>query len=254
MSANHFPIDEHQIVTSFTKREGKKMVLHQHKRAIGTFPTRREAEQVLNELQDSGFPMDRVSVIAKGSDHDNEIAGADLSDRVGNKADEGAKKGAVSGGAVGGLTGLLVGLGVLAIPGVGPVMLAGAAATALATTLSGTAIGAVTGGLIGGLIGLGIPEEDARFYNDRFSRGDYLLIVEGTNEEIDRAGTILNRHGVSDWRTYDLDATQSTSGNAVDPLSPHDHQTATVVDRTTTRNVDREILNDDRTIRREERL
>jgi len=41
----------------------------------------------------------------------------------------------VTGGAVGGLTGLLVGLGALAIPGVGPVMLAGATATALATAL-----------------------------------------------------------------------------------------------------------------------
>jgi len=44
---------------------------------------------------------------------------------VGNKADEGAATGAVTGGAVGGLTGLLVGLGALAIPGIGPVMLAG---------------------------------------------------------------------------------------------------------------------------------
>jgi len=54
---------------------------------------------------------------------------------VGNKADE-ALAGAVTGGA-GGLTGLLVGLGALAIPGMGPVMLAGATATALATALSG---------------------------------------------------------------------------------------------------------------------
>jgi hypothetical protein len=230
------------------------MVLHQHKRAIGTFPTRREAEQVLNELQDSGFPMDKVSVIAKGSDRDDEIAGVDMSDRVGNKADEGAKKGAISGGAVGGLTGLLVGLGVLAIPGVGPVMLAGAGATALASALSGTAIGAVTGGLIGGLIGLGIPEEDARVYNDRFSRGDYLVIIEGTNEEVDRAGAILNSRGISDWRTYDLDSTQTAPPAYVDPLSSNHDRTDTVVERTTTRNVDREILTDDQAIRREERL
>ena len=184
------------------------MALGQHKRAVGVFSTRRDAEVALRELRDSNFPMDRVSVITRDADRRDDIAGADVRDDVrddrDNLADEGAKTGAVAGGAFGGLTGLLVGLGTLAIPGIGPIMLAGATATAIATTLAGGAIGAVAGSLLGGLIGLGIPEEEARGYNDRISRGHYLILVEGTDEEISRAQRILSNRGIEDWRVYDM--------------------------------------------------
>ena len=180
--------------------------INQHRRAIGTFPNRTAAEQALNELRDSGFPMDRVSVVAQDANRDATIAGADVSDRADNKADDGVKVGALSGGALGGLTGLLVGIGALAIPGIGPIMLAGAAATALATTAAGTAIGAAAGSLLGGLIGMGIPEERARAYNDRVSKGAYLVMVDGTDTEIARAATILNHRGIEEWGVYDIPA------------------------------------------------
>jgi uncharacterized protein (TIGR02271 family) len=175
-----------------------------HRRAIGVFPTRRAAEQALHELRDSGFTMEHVSVVAQDAkDHDT-IAGTHVSDHAENKADDGAKLGAVSGGALGGLTGLLVGLGALAIPGVGPIMLAGAAATALATTAAGGAIGAAAGSLLGGLVGMGIPEEQANVYNDRVSGGDYLVMVDGTDAEISRAEAILSHRGIQEWGIYDI--------------------------------------------------
>ena len=178
------------------------MALGQHKRAVGVFPTRGEAERALNELRDSSFPMDRISVVARDADNNSDIAGADVRDRVGNKAEEGAGIGALTGGGLGGITGLLVGLGALAIPGIGPVMLAGATATAIATTLAGGAIGAVAGSLAGALVGLGIPEEQARVYNERVSRGEYLVIVDGTDEEIARAGAILQGGGIQEYGIY----------------------------------------------------
>lgn len=175
-----------------------------HRRSVGVFPNRQAAEHAMHELRDSGFPMGRVSVITRDADkHDDDIAGAEVRDRVGNKADEGATLGAVSGGVLGGLTGLLVGLGTLAIPGIGPIMLAGATATTLATTLAGGAIGAVSGGLLGALIGLGIPEERARVYEDRIARGGYLVIVDGTDEDIARAEAILHRRGIEEYGVYD---------------------------------------------------
>lgn len=180
------------------------MAIGDRKRAVGVFPTRAEAESALTELRDSGFPMDRVSVVAKDGDRTDDIAGVETTDRIGNKADEGATKGALTGGALGGLTGLLVGLGALAIPGIGPVMLAGATATAIATTLSGTAIGAAAGGLIGALIGLGIPEERARVYNERVGRGEYLVMVEGSQDDVHRAEAILSRRGIQEWGIYNM--------------------------------------------------
>jgi uncharacterized protein (TIGR02271 family) len=120
----------------------------------------------------------------------------------------------------------LVGIGALAIPGIGPIMLAGAAATTLATTVAGTAIGAAAGTLLGGLIGLGIPEERARAYDARVSAGEYLVIVDGTNAEIARAEVILNHRGVEEWGVYDIPASPAgvpvaaTNAIANQPANP----------------------------------
>lgn len=186
-----------------------------YKRAVGVFSNRRDVELALHELR-SGFSMDRVSVVARDADKNDDIAGADVRDRIGNKAEEGATTGAVTGGTLGGITGLLVGLGTLAIPGIGPIMLAGATATTIATTLAGGAIGAATGGLLGGLIGLGIPEERARVYNDRVARGDYLVMIDGTDDEIRRAEAILSHQGIQDWGIYNAPVDTTRRDNIVD--------------------------------------
>ncbi|MBW4643849.1 MAG: histidine kinase [Goleter apudmare HA4340-LM2] len=189
------------------------MVVGVHRRAVGVFSHRQNAEQALHELKHSGFPMDRVSIIARDADRKDDIAGTSVQERVGDKADEGAKVGVATGGVLGGLTGLLVGLGTLAIPGIGPIMLAGATATTLATTLAGAGIGAVAGGLLGALIGLGIPEERARVYSDRVERGDYLLIIDGTDAEIAQAEAVLRRRGIEEFGIYDHPHSQQTTDN-----------------------------------------
>jgi hypothetical protein len=190
------------------------MMTEQHKRAIGTFSNHSEAQAALHELRDSGFSMDRVSVVGQNINSGSNIAGADGSDRLSDlnhdhKAESGVKGGAVAGGAVGGLTGLLVGLGMVAIPGVGPIMLAGAGATALATALTGGAIGAATGGIVGGLVGMGIPEDRARAYSDRVDHGDYLVMVEGSEAEISQAQAILSHRGISGWEIYNQNSQAS---------------------------------------------
>lgn len=183
-----------------------------NRRAMGLFSSHHEAENALNELRNAGFSMNQVSIIAKETerlDQSNRIGETRVQDLTETThVDEGAKTGFATGGAVGGLTGLLVGLGTLAIPGVGPIMLAGATATAIATTLAGGAIGAATGGLVGGLIGLGIPEERARLYHDSVVGGQYLVIVDGTEAEILQAEAILRRRGIREWEIYHPPATQ----------------------------------------------
>jgi hypothetical protein len=222
--------DRESLRHSEARMMSGRPITGKHRRAVGVFPNRPAAEQAMHELKDSGFPMGRVSIITRDADkHDNDIAGAEVRDRVGNKADEGATIGAVSGGVLGGLTGLLVGLGTLAIPGIGPIMLAGATATTLATTLAGGAIGAVSGGLLGALIGLGIPEERARVYEERIARGGYLVIVDGTDEDIARAETILHHRGIEDYGVYDAPGATSIPPVATVPATetvPVDHRTA----------------------------
>ena len=176
------------------------MALQQYKRAIGIFSSRRDAEQALSQLKNSGFPMDRVSILAQNANRDDQIAGTEIRDRGDDESQEGAGIGAVTGTVLGGFGGLLVGLEALVIPGVGPFLAAGT----IATTLAGAGIGATGGAIVGALTGAGIPEEDASAYNKQISQGGYLVIIEGYQDSIERAGSILKQHGIRDWKAYDV--------------------------------------------------
>jgi hypothetical protein len=188
------------------------MDMKHERRAVGVFPNRLETENALLEIKSSGFPMENVSVVGRNADTEDRVAGVEIHKSIDNKSDEGAVAGAVTGGTLGGITGLLVGLGTLAIPGVGPVLLAGAAATALATTLAGTAIGAGGASLLGALIGLGVPDNEAQVYSDLLEQGYYLVVVDGTETQVRHAGEILTRKGVSQWQVYDV--TNATAQHA----------------------------------------
>jgi uncharacterized protein (TIGR02271 family) len=183
-----------------------------YKRAAGLFYSRGEAEAAVRGLKDVGYDEDRISVIARDAD---KLEGVETTKEVGNKADEGAAAGALTGGALGGITGLLVGLGALAIPGIGPIIFAGAEATAIATTLAGGAIGAATGGLVGALVGLGIPEEKAQVYNDRVAGGSFLVMVTGSEAEVKRAETIMQRCGVEEFGIYNAPNTVAQTAQPV---------------------------------------
>ncbi|NHC37386.1 general stress protein [Scytonema millei] len=206
------------------------MATQQYKRAVGVFRSRREAENALNALRDSGFSTDRVSVLAKDADRNEEIAGVgvqdrnDMKDRGDNESPEGAGIGAVTGTALGGVGGLLVGLEALIIPGVGPFLAAGT----VATTLAGAGIGAAAGAIVGALTGLGIPEEDAKAYDKRISQGDYLVMIEGTQSEIDRAGSLLRDRGIQQWNVYDMEG--GDRADVTTSPAPMNRQTATYTD------------------------
>ncbi|WP_228060453.1 MULTISPECIES: general stress protein [unclassified Coleofasciculus] len=186
------------------------MVLGQHKRAIGIFSTRQEAKRALQELRDAGFPMSKISIIARDSDR---IAGVNVQDDTGNEAAEGAAAGAVTGGVAGGIIGLIGALSAITVPGVGPILVGGAIASVIGTTLAGGAIGTAAGGLLGALMGLGIPESEAYIYHDRLERGEYLVIVDGTDEDMKRAASVLTLRGVQEWRIYEIPPV-----NTADPM------------------------------------
>ncbi|MBE9128398.1 MULTISPECIES: general stress protein [unclassified Coleofasciculus] len=185
------------------------MAVGQLKHAIGIFSTRQEAEYALHDLRETGFNMNQVSVIAKDASLNEQLGDSEVHKSTGEQVKGGAKAGATAGGTAGGLIGLIGSLGVLAIPGVGPAAEVG---IILANTLIGGAIGAAGGGLLGALIGWGIPEEDARYYDERVSQGDYLVIAEGTDAEIRNIGTVFSNRGIRNWAVYDAPGTYANRG------------------------------------------
>ncbi|MUL39359.1 general stress protein [Gloeocapsopsis dulcis] len=201
------------------------MVNDTKRRAIGVFSSYLDAEQAISELRDRSFPMDRISIIARDEATQDEIAGIDVNDTFDNKAGEGATAGAMTGGVLGGITGLLVGLGSLVVPGVGPVLFAGEVASALTAALAGGAVGTVTGGLLGALLGLGIPEERAKIYNERVAGGGYLVIVDGTTQDIINAESILMNRGIQEFGIYDIPATTGVQTPHPDATTEVTHST-----------------------------
>lgn len=193
----------------------------QHRRAVGIFTDRPRTASALQALNDSGFAMGHVSIIAKDPDRQAAIAGIDVKGEASNQADTGGAVGAVTGGVLGGVTGLLVGLGTLVIPGIGPAMLAGEAAVVL-STLAGGAAGAAAGGLVGALIGMGIPEHRAKRYRDRVAQGDYLVMLKDTEPEIARAERTLVAAGIQDWGVYQVP--EEAASSRTDPSNDNPSQ------------------------------
>src|SRR6478609_11542481 len=144
------------------------------KSVIASVETQIQAERIVDELQQRGVPSGDVSVLFP-----DKRGTKDFAHEHNTKAPEGAIAGVGAGGVVGGTLGLLAGIGALAIPGVGPLIAAGP----LLAALSGAAAGAAVGGIAGGLIGLGIPELEAKRYENRISEGNILISVFATTDK-----------------------------------------------------------------------
>ena len=138
-----------------------------------------QAVQIANRLRKSGFSASDISVLAP-----DRSGVRDLGHQNTTKAPEGATAGASSGALLGGALGWLAGVGMLAIPGVGPLIAAGP----ILATLSGAALGGTMGGMTGALIGAGIPEFEAQQYEGRLREGNILIAVHA--EDSDEASRI----------------------------------------------------------------
>jgi hypothetical protein len=153
---------------------------------VGLFDDAERAREAIQALKDAGFKGGDISVLMPNRDE----AGTVARETGTNKMGEGAATGLVAGGVLGGLAGWLTGVGVLAIPGVGPLVAAGA----LAAALGGAAAGGAVGGIAGALVGMGIPDDEARFYEQEVRAGRTLLAVKA-GDRSDEAERVLLTHG-----------------------------------------------------------
>ena len=158
--------------------------------AFAIFLSRTAAEAAVDKLTSAGFSNQDVSVLMS-----DKAGSKDFATEKNTKAPEGTATGVGVGGAIGGTLGLLAGIGVLAIPGVGPLIAAGPIMGALA----GLGVGGAVGGLVGALVGMGIPEYEAKRYEGRVKDGGILVSVHcDSSEEVSRAKEILKAAGGDD--------------------------------------------------------
>ncbi|HEY4839693.1 MAG TPA: hypothetical protein VIH72_13850 [Candidatus Acidoferrales bacterium] len=169
-----------------------------NKAVFAIYSTRAGVEHGAEMLLSSGFTTSDISVLFPENLGTKEI-GTEKS----TKAPEGTAVGAGSGAVIGGTLGLLASIGALAIPGIGPLIVAGPIVAALA----GIGVGGAVGGFAGALIGMGIPEYEAKRYEGRLQRGGILLSVHcETSDEIKRAKAVLEA-----TRAEDVSSTSESS-------------------------------------------
>lgn len=174
------------------------------KAIFGIAKVESQAEDVLSKLHNLGFDYDSMSALFQNlsktiSDEEKkrkrQAEFAALSHEKHTKAPEGAAVGATAGGIIGGTIGLLAGIGSLALPGLGPFIAAGP----ILAALSGSGVGGSVGLLVGALSGMGIPEYEAKLYENRLKMGGILIsVICQTDNELDQANALFEKNGIED--------------------------------------------------------
>jgi uncharacterized membrane protein len=168
------------------------------------YDTYDDASLAVTELERAGIPRSDISMVASNAE-----GWYKTEEPVSN-----ARAGAGAGAAIGGALGLLAGVGLLAIPGLGPIVAAGWAAS----TLAGAIAGGATGGVIGALTKSGVNEEDAHLYAEGVRRGGTIVIARVPDAERARAEAILDRTAVNLGER--ATAWESSGWNRFDPEAP----------------------------------
>jgi uncharacterized protein (TIGR02271 family) len=97
------------------------------------------------------------------------------------------------------------------LPAIGPAIAGGT----LAAILASAATGAAAAGLAGALIGLGIPKEEAEYYEGELRAGRTIVTVQA-GDRYDEAASILRRYDSYDYASAadrNIDASDTWSSN-----------------------------------------
>jgi len=165
--------------------------------AVAVYATHDEAEAAVRSLEKSGFDMKKLSIVGKDFRTEEHAIGYY---NTGDRVRFWGKKGAFWGG----LAGILFSSAFLVIPIVGHIIVLGPLVSSIIGGLEGAAVVGGTSALFAALAGLGIPKDSVIQYESDVKAGKFLVIAQGTAEEVKRAKDIL---GASKTTTVAVHAT-----------------------------------------------
>jgi uncharacterized protein (TIGR02271 family) len=187
------------------------MAIQNQGTVVGVFHNHSQAQQAIQALRDNGFTESQIGVASSRSDGLRTASGNDAGDE--SFAAEGAATGVAAGAGIGALWGLGIIAGVL--PAIGPAIAGGT----LAAILSSAAAGAAAAGLGGALVGMGIPKDEAEFYESELHAGRTLVTVNAGNRSTE-AKSLLMRYGAYDMETRGQATASSTLTSAYSESCP----------------------------------
>jgi hypothetical protein len=161
------------------------MDLNKESVAVAVCETHAKAEQVVKELQKSGFDIKKLSIIGKDYHEEDKVVGF-------YNSKDAIKNWGKAGAFWGGIWGLIFGAGFFIIPGVGSVILAGPIVASLVGGLEGAVVVGGLSALGGALFSIGIPKNSVLKYEKELKADKYLVIAHGSQKDIDNARGIMN--------------------------------------------------------------
>ena len=153
---------------------------------VAIYPSHTAAEAAIKELQQSGFNMQKLSIVGRDYHTDEHVVGYyNTGDRM--------KRWGKTGAFWGGFWGLLFGSAFFWVPGFGQILVAGPLVGWIVGALEGAAVVGGLSAMGAGLYGLGIPKDSVLQYETAIKTDKFVLIAHGTPDEISHAKEILGR-------------------------------------------------------------
>ena len=174
---------------------------------VAIYDSHSHVEKAVTELQRSGFDMKKMSVVGKDYHTDEHVVGYYT---TGDRMKYWGKLGAVWGG----FWGVLIGAGAFAIPGIGPVLVAGPLVASIIGALEGAV---VVGGLTAvgaALVSIGIPKDSVVKYESALKADKFILLAHGTAAEVAKARDIIETTHPTELAVH----VRHTMGGEVDRL------------------------------------
>ena len=151
---------------------------------VAVYTTHAQAEAAIKELQEAGVDMRSLSIAAKDTYSDEHVVGYY---NAGDRMKYWGKRGAFWGG----LWGLLFGSAMFAIPGIGPILVAGPLVAWIVAGLEGAVVVGGVSAIGAGLVSIGIPKDTVLQYDIALKTDKFLLIVHGSPDQVNRAKEII---------------------------------------------------------------
>jgi hypothetical protein len=171
----------HDVDTNANYRRSK---MSERNAAVAVYDTHEGAEEAVRELQRAGVDMRTLSIIGKDTHTDEHAVGYyNNGDRM--------KRWGKTGAFWGGFWGLLFGSAFFAIPGIGPILVAGPVIGWIVAGLEGAAVVGGVSAIGAGLYGMGIPKDSVVEYETALKTDKFLLMVHGTAGDVEKAKTII---------------------------------------------------------------
>lgn len=152
------------------------------KTPLAVFPDRAMAEAAHHALQNAGFSVDHLSLVAQ------EKAPSPPVEKT--EAKRSAGGGAIAGAMFGAIAGLLLSVASTATLGTAAL---GPISNLIGMVLAGSAIGAAGGGVIAALMGASVYQGESGL--DYIEPVRYLVFAAGSTEEVARAKEVLEQQG-----------------------------------------------------------